>query len=58
MGTQRALCPYCEKLSKVMYNPIVNKKRDKVQCENCGKTYFVVYGEGIVKSEKTLKKHL
>lgn len=52
MGMQRVTCPYCEKLSMEMYYSGGLTKRTKVRCENCGKIYFVVYGNGSVISEK------
>lgn len=52
MGKQRVTCPYCGKLSKDMYYSESIAKRAKVLCENCSRTYFVLYGEGQVISEK------
>lgn len=52
MGKQRATCPYCGKFSREMYNPELTRKRDKVHCMHCGKTYSVVYGDGNIKTEK------
>lgn len=52
MSKQRVTCPYCGKLSKGMYYSGNIAKRVQVCCENCGRPYFVLYGEGQVISEK------
>lgn len=52
MKKERAVCPYCGKFSTEMYNSEGLKKRDKIRCPSCNKTYSVVYGDGFVKSEK------
>lgn len=52
MGNQRATCPYCGKFTLEMYYSETTLHRALVCCAHCGKTFYVVYGNGTVKGER------
>lgn len=52
MGRQRAECPYCGKYTKELYYSEAVKQRALVHCAHCGKTFYVLFGDGIVRAVK------